>query len=91
MITEDDKTAIHNIARKYNAKKVILFGSNCYPSADSSDIDLAVDGVNDLQFFEFYSELIFSFSKPVDLIDLKVKSKFSDIAASEGLSFVWLI
>ena len=86
MLSEKDRIEILAIAKKFNVKKVILFGSSCDPSRDGSDIDLAVDGVLDSQFFKFYRELIFSLSKPVDLIDLKIKNKFSDIAISEGIT-----
>ncbi len=85
MLSDNDRLAIQNIGRKYNAKRIILFGSGCDPLTESNDIDLAVEGINDSLFFKFYSELIFSLSKPVDLVDLKRKNKFSDLAASEGL------
>ncbi len=38
-----------------------------------------------IYFFKFYSELIFNLSKPVDLIDLKSPTKFSEILVSEGV------
>jgi predicted nucleotidyltransferase len=85
MLSENDRLAIQNIGRKYNAKRIILFGSGCDPLTESNDIDLAVEGVSDSLFFKFYSELIFSLSMPVDLFDMKMKNKFSDLAASEGL------
>ncbi len=85
MLSDHDRLAIQNIGRKYNAKRIILFGSACDPLTDSNDIDLAVEGISDSLFFKFYSELIFSLSKPVDIFDLKIKNKFSDLAASEGL------
>jgi predicted nucleotidyltransferase len=85
MISEQDKIEIQTIAKKYKAKKVILFGSSCDPSINSNDIDLAVEGVPDALFFKFYSELIFSLSKPVNILDLRRKNKFKDIILSEGL------
>ena len=85
MLSDHDRLAIQNIGRKYNAKRIILFGSCCDPLTESNDIDLAVEGISDSLFFKFYSELIFSLSKPVELFDLKMKNKFSDLAASEGL------
>lgn len=85
MLSEHDRLAIQNIAKKYNAKRIILLGSGCDPLTESNDIDLAVEGISDSLFFKFYSELIFSLSKPVDIFDLKMKNKFSDLATSEGL------
>ena len=36
-------------------------------------------------FFSFYGDLLFSVSKPVDLIDLSQDSKFTRIVRREGL------
>jgi len=85
MISNEDKTKLKKIAQKYNVKKVYLFGSSLNDIIDAHDIDLAVDGLDDSLFFKFYSELIFNLSKPVDVIDLKKKSLFSDIVRSEGI------
>ena len=74
MISSEEKYKLLEIAKKYNISKLYLFGSNLEDKRDSNDIDLAVDGIAGSLFFKFYSELIFSMSKPVDLIDLKKKS-----------------
>ncbi len=83
MISEEDKKNILKLSEKYKAKKVFLFGSGC-TSKKSHDIDLGVEGVPNSIFFKFYSELIFSLSKPVDLVDLGKKSRFNDLILSEG-------
>ena len=85
MISEKDKKAILDLARKYKVKRIILFGSASKDKIKGRDIDLAVEGIPDKLFFKFYSELIFSLSKPVDLVDLSKKSKFSEILTSEGI------
>ena len=85
MLSEQDKLKIRDIAQKYEATKVILFGSGCNPDIESNDIDLGVEGIPDSQFFKFYSELIFNLSKPVDIVDLNTKNRFNDIVATEGL------
>ncbi len=85
MITEQDKITILKIAKKYNVSRVLIFGSSIDPNIESHDIDLAVEGIQDSLFFKFYGELIFSLSKPVDLVDLKRKSRFNDIVKSEGV------
>ncbi len=84
MITESDRQAIERIARKYNVKKVLLFGSSVYSSGKSSDIDIGVEGIKDRDFFAFYGELMFALSKPVDVVDLSRKSKFNDLIVKEG-------
>ncbi len=85
MISEKDRKIILKLAQKYRVKRVILFGSAIQEKGKSNDIDLAVEGIPDKLFFKFYSELIFSLSRPVDLVDLNKRSKFSDIVISEGI------
>ena len=85
MISEKDKKVILDLAEKYQVKRIILFGSAIKDTKENRDIDLAVEGIADKLFFKFYSELIFKLSKPVDLIDLRKKSKFSEIIREEGI------
>ena len=85
MISNEDKIKLSEIAKRYNITKLYLFGSNIHSTYEANDIDLAVEGIADKVFFKFYSELIFSLSKPVDLIDLKKKSLLNDMVKSEGL------
>ena len=83
MIAVEDKKHIREISEKYHARRVLLFGSSL--SADGNDIDLAVEGVAPEKFFDFYGELMFSLTKPVDLIDLGSVSKFVDMVRQEGV------
>ena len=85
MISEIDKIKIQEIGKKYDVKKILLFGSSCDPLKESNDIDLAVDGIPDSLFFKFYGDLIFSLSKPVDLVDLSKDSLFNKILYTEGI------
>jgi predicted nucleotidyltransferase len=85
MISSEDKKRLTEIAKKYNVSKLYLFGSNLDPARDSNDIDLGVEGIPASQFFKFYGELLFSLSKPIDLIDLKKLSSFNTIVKSEGI------
>lgn len=85
MISKEDKYRLLEIARKYNISKLYLFGSNISDEKTPNDIDLAVEGIEDSQFFKFYGELIFSLSKPVDLIDLKKKTLLSEMIKSKGI------
>ena len=85
MITSDDKTAIAEVAARYGAGRVLLFGSNVAAGREQRDIDLAVEGLPPGRFFAFYGDLIFSVSKPVDLVDLSVESKFTRLVRSEGI------
>ena len=85
MILEADKKSIISIAEKYHASKVLLFGSSIKPGMEGSDIDLAVEGIKPSEFFQFYGELLFALSKPVDMIDLTRKSKFTQLISKEGV------
>ncbi len=83
MITSEEKKTIRAISKKYHAKPVLLFGSSLM--GDGNDIDLAVEGVLPSRFYDFYGELMFSLTKPVDLIDLVGTSKFVEMVRKEGV------
>ncbi|MEW6186061.1 MAG: hypothetical protein AB1585_10025 [Thermodesulfobacteriota bacterium] len=85
MINTVDRQLIKKIAGKYQAKRVVLFGSSILPEVESRDIDLGVDGIAEKDFFRFYGELLCALSKPVDIIDLSVKSRFVDLVQQEGI------
>ncbi len=85
MISNEDKIKLKEIAKRYKVSKLYLFGSSLDSFRDANDIDLAVEGIEGSLFFKFYSELIFSLSKPVDVIDLNKKSLFCDLVRTEGI------
>jgi predicted nucleotidyltransferase len=85
MITDADKAVIVELAGRYKAKKVLLFGSSAMSSDEAGDIDLAVDGVPPSEFFRFYADLLLGLSKPVDLIDLAGDSKFTFLVRRDGV------
>jgi len=85
MISNEDKIKLKEIAKRYNVSKLYLFGSSLDSAKEANDIDLAVEGIDASLFFKFYGELILSLSKPVDVIDLKKKSRFNDIVRSHGI------
>lgn len=85
MISKEDKDKIRKISKKYKVKKVLLFGSSVNPNMEGNDIDLAVDGVEAQVFFKYYGELLFGLSKPVDLVDLSPKSRFTEFIERKGV------
>jgi predicted nucleotidyltransferase len=85
MINEKDKETIQAISRKYKVSKVLLFGSSLSETAEARDIDLAIEGISDRDFFAFYGELLCALSKPVDVIDLSKTSKFVEMVRREGV------
>jgi predicted nucleotidyltransferase len=85
MIAEKDKTEISRLARQYGVRKILLFGSGADPQKESRDIDLGVAGIEPRRFFEFYGDLLFSLSKPVDLIDLSKDTRFNALVKRDGI------
>lgn len=85
MITDKDRRTIKEISEKYQAKRVILFGSSIDSAKESQDIDMAVEGVPPQRFFKYYGDLLLRLSKPVDLIDLSGRSKFVKLILREGV------
>jgi predicted nucleotidyltransferase len=85
MITEKEKKTIQDIARKYHASRVLLFGSALSDTTESRDIDIAVEGIADRDFYAFYGELLFSLPKTVDVVDLSKKTRFIEFILKEGV------
>ena len=85
MIQEADRSAIVELADRYGAGRVLLFGSSADPSREARDIDLAVEGVAPADFFKFYGDLMVCLSKPVDLVDLSRDSKFTRLIRRDGI------
>lgn len=85
MLAEKDKKIIQEISKKYHAKRVLLFGSSLDTTKENRDIDIAVEGIPPIDFFRYYSELLFALSTPVDIIDLSENSKFTSIVKREGV------
>jgi len=86
MISDKDKNTIIDLADKYKITRLLLFGSSIDSNREANDIDLAVEGLSESQFFKFYSELIFNLSKPVDLVDIGKASRFKDMIVEESIS-----
>ena len=85
MISEKDRVTIQEIARKYRVSRVLLFGSSLSENVESRDIDIAIEGIADKDYFAFYGDLMCALSKPVDVVDLSKKSKFVEMVLREGV------
>ena len=86
MLLPRDKATIEEIARRYGVGRVLLFGSSATDQSEAHDIDLAVEGLAASRFFSFYAELMFGLSKPVDLVDLARKSRFTEMIRRDGVT-----
>ena len=85
MVSQNDIKIIKELSSKYNAKKVILFGSSLDSQRESNDIDLAIEGVAPKDYYRYCGELMMALTKPVDIVDLSVPCKFIDIILEEGI------
>ena len=85
MISEKDRVTIQELARKYRVSRVLLFGSSLSEGVESRDIDIAIEGIADKDYFAFYGDLLCSLSTPVDVIDLSKKTKFVEMVLREGV------
>ncbi|MBC8481496.1 MAG: nucleotidyltransferase domain-containing protein [Planctomycetes bacterium] len=85
MISQNDIKVIKELSSKYVVGKVILFGSSLDPQRESTDIDIAIEGVAPKDYYQYCSDLTMSLSKPVDIVDLSVPCKFVDIILEEGV------
>jgi predicted nucleotidyltransferase len=85
MIEEKDRSAIVRLARQYGVQRVLLFGSGAEAGKPAGDIDLGIIGLDPARFFAFYGDLLFSLSKPVDVVDLSQDSRFNAIVKREGI------
>jgi hypothetical protein len=47
-----------------------------------------VEGIEEKDFFTFYGELMCALSKPVDVIDLSITSRFSELVNLEVCRFM---
>ena len=86
MISDFDREVIKTLARKYGAKRVLLFGSSLLSEDTAKDIDLGVSGISASDYFVFCGELMFAAGKPVDVVDLDKDSKFTRLITREGIS-----
>jgi len=84
MISEKDKEIIISYAKKFKIQEIYLFGSSL-ENVEANDIDLAVRGVSPTSFFDFYGKLLRYLSKPVDVINLSKKSRFTEFIERQAV------
>ena len=87
MIAEKDRQLIKDLARKHSISRVLLFGSSISEQEQDSarDIDIAIEGIEDGDFYAFYGDVTIALSKPVDVVDISRPSKFSELIRKEGV------
>ena len=85
MISEENRTKIIELAKKYKVSSVYLFGSSLDINSKANDIDLGVKGIEPKLFFKFYGEILRLLSKSVDLVDLSKETLFNNIVEKNGV------
>ena len=85
MYSEELKQTVRSCAEQYGVKSVWLFGSAAQDEQHAKDIDLAVEGLDAKNFFDFYSRLFFELPKPVDLVDLSQNPPIAAIVRQKGI------
>jgi predicted nucleotidyltransferase len=85
MLSNRDKATIATLADRYGACAVWLFGSSADPHRHGRDLDLAVEGVAPARFFPFVGDSMLSLSRPVDVVALEERSKFSALIRRNGI------
>jgi predicted nucleotidyltransferase len=84
MLTHEETAALHDVAHRFGATEVYLFGSSLN-SETARDIDLGVRGIAPENFFDFYGELIMMLPRPVDLVNLEKPSLFCSLIMRDGV------
>ena len=85
MITENDKQIIITWAKKFSVRELFVFGSSIEKGSEANDIDLAVRGISPRDFFDFQGKLLRFLSKPVDVVNLANKSRFTETIEKNGV------
>ncbi len=83
-MTKDMENTIISIAKKYQAKRVFLFGSMLENPETARDIDLGIEGVLGVAFFRMMGDLVVGLPKPVDVIDMDVANSFTILVKRDG-------
>ncbi len=85
MIGEKDKEIIISYSKKFNVEEIYLFGSSLDNEEEANDIDLAVRGISPGLFFDYYGKLLRYLSKPVDIVNLSKKTRFTELIEKQAV------
>ncbi|MFH0926516.1 MAG: DNA polymerase III subunit beta [bacterium] len=75
---------IIDLAKKYGAKRLILFGSAAEKPDQARDIDLACDGIEGWRLFEFGAQLEEALHILVDVVPLNPATPFTRYIEGKG-------
>ena len=72
------------VAKRFGATRLLLFGSAVESPATARDLDLACEGVEGWEFFGLQAALEDAIGVPVDLVSLTPESSFVHRIEREG-------
>jgi predicted nucleotidyltransferase len=76
-VTQDQIDRAVEIARRYGATRVLLFGSAVEHPEAARDIDLAVSGVEGWEFFGMAADMEQAVRVPLDVVPLEPENAFT--------------
>ena len=85
LIRPEQLSQIIGIAKSYNAKRLLVFGSSLRNSGKPRDIDLACDGIEGWKLYEFGAELEERLDMPVDIVPLRPSTRLTRYIESRGM------
>ena len=84
MITDKQISACVEVARRYHARRLVLFGSAAEDPRNARDIDLVCEGVEGHEFFRMGAEMEEITGASIDLVPVPPLSKFAQLVLSQG-------
>jgi predicted nucleotidyltransferase len=83
-ITQEILNKAVELARRFGAKRLLVFGSAANPDREARDVDFACEGVPGWQLYHLGAALEESLKMPIDLIPLDEPSDFVRMIESTG-------
>lgn len=84
LIKPEQISEIIGIAKSYNARRLLVFGSSLRDSGRARDIDLACDGIEGWKLYEFGAELEERLDMAVDIVPLHPATRLTRYIESKG-------
>lgn len=83
-IGETHINKIIDLAKRYGATRLILFGSAADMPDKARDIDLACDGVQGWKLYEFAAKAEEEVGVPLDIVPLRPSTHFTEYIEAKG-------
>jgi predicted nucleotidyltransferase len=84
MITNEQINTCTDIARRFGARRLVLFGGAAEDPARARDIDLLCDGVEGLDFFRMGAEMEERTQAVIDLVPMAPATRFTRYVLDRG-------